>query len=75
MITEWQPIMPDDTLKLKSRTIYEFLRGNHSTFLAVGQGVDKEANMNLLIKDEDVVAYREFDTQPKQAAIAAPSRR
>lgn len=66
MIAEWQPVMPDDTLKLKSRTIYEFLCSDHSTYLVVGQGTDKEVPAHSLVKDDKVVAFREFETRPAQ---------
>lgn len=64
MITEWQPVMLGDKLKLKARTIYEFLRGDHSTMLIVGRGVEQEADVDPLIKDEDIVAWREYETKP-----------
>ena len=76
MITEWQPVMPNDTLKLKSRTIYEFLRGDHTTFLVVGRGPDEQAKLHHFIKNEpdDVVAYREFDTRPAQSYAVASKK-
>ena len=40
MITEWQPIMPEDKIKFKSRTIYELLHSDKTTKLIVGPGVD-----------------------------------
>lgn len=65
MITEWQPIMPGDKLKLKARTIYEFLRTDATIFLGVGLGPEQEAAVT-----DDVVAYREFETKP----LASPSK-
>ena len=59
MITEWQPIMPEDKLKLKSRTLYELLREDGSVLIVVGLGADKETGVA-----ENIVAWREFDCRP-----------
>lgn len=61
--------MPDDKLKLKSRTIYEFLRSDHSTFLVVGLGIEQEANLSAF--GAEVVAYREFDTRSPVTAVVS----
>ena len=69
MITEWQPIMPGDKLKLKARTIYEFLRSNHTTFLAVGLGIEHEVEVDS-IKDEELVAWREYECRELKSPAA-----
>lgn len=62
MITEWQPVMPDDKVKFKSRTLYELLRDDHTTFLIVGRGVEHEAH--IFAAYPEVVAWREYDCRP-----------
>jgi len=68
MITEWQPIMPDDKLKLKSRTLYELLRDDASILIVVGLGVDKDFGVAA-----GVVAWREFDCRPATQTLPKTS--
>ena len=70
MITEWQPIMPSDEIKFKSRTLYELLKGDKTTELIVGQGVEHPI-LGSKFGTNDIVAWREFDCAGGRPAILA----
>ena len=70
MITEWQPIMPTDDIKFKSRTLYELLKGDKTTELIVGQGVEHPIPGSKFGKN-DIVAWREFDCAGDRPTLLA----
>ena len=65
MITEWQPIMPDDVLTFKKRTLIELLFKDKHTEIEVGLGDDKKVKGSDVLTGK-IVAWREYDCRAER---------